>query len=142
MDIKGYNIKDHYITVPMKLIPCKVNRKSQQNKNQKYFPVKICFQNSKTTLLILISADRSRPSSYEPDDYYAISSWPSQGITWWQILLVTLLMVVVIILIVKACLQMYQHGLGFAKVTCYLCMEKVNKGAWTSGQHRRQCATK
>ena len=99
-------------------------------------------QSINSTHFIFISADRSRPSSYESDDFYYIDSRPSQGITWWQILLVTLLMVVVIILITKACLQMYQHGLWFAKVTCYLCLEKVNKGAWTTGQHRKQCATK
>ena len=84
-------------------------------------------------------AERSHPSSSKEQKINPISSWPSKGITWWQVALMTLLLVLVTLLLMKCMIVIYQHGWMFSKISCYLCLEKVNKRAWMSGKHRQEC---
>ena len=62
--------------------------------------------------------------------------------TWWQVLLLTLLLVIAMVLLVKCCMELYQGGWMFSKATCYLCLQKVERRAWTGGKHRQECIQK
>ena len=86
-----------------------------------------------------VVADRSRPGVNEDEEDLSLSSWPSRGLTWWQVMLMTVLVVVVTVLLVKCLMEMYYHGWVWSKATCYLCIEKVDRRAWSSGKHRQEC---